>query len=196
VSVRAGGPLVVARAAAAAVVALGGLASVAHAFEPNAVRAAGKAAPAAPAARPLADAYAGYSYTHAGEAGLNGWGLDGSYPLGPRLRLVLDLTGHYGSFAGVSLSQTALMAGARHTWSLHGLGPFAEGLVGFARTSSSFEGLSDAETDWGFALGGGVDYPTSGRWAGRAVVHLRFLRGEGVWDTDPRLSVGAVYRFR
>jgi hypothetical protein len=38
-------------------------------------------------------------------------------------------------------------------------------------------------------------YPLTGRWAVRAVVHLRFLNGEGAWDVDPRLSAGAVYRF-
>jgi opacity protein-like surface antigen len=152
-------------------------------------------ATASTAARPAADLYAGYSYTHAGEASLNGWGIDGSYPLTPRLRLVADLTGHYGSFAGVALSQTALMAGARHTWEVGGLRPFAEALLGVARTSSSFESLRDADTDWGFAIGGGADYPLSRRLALRALLHLRLLEGEGSWDADPRVSVGAAYRF-
>ena len=54
--------------------------------------------------------------------------------------------------------------------------------------------LSEADTDWGLALGGGLDYGLSRRWAVRALVHLRFLSGEGAWDTDPRLAVGAVFR--
>ena len=53
------------------------------------------------------DLFGGYSYTHAGEASLNGWGLSGSYRL-----------------------------------------------------------------------------------------HLRLLHGQGTWDTDPRFSVGVVYRLR
>lgn len=153
-----------------------------------------KAAPRKSSA-PTPDLYAGYSYTHAGEASLNGWGLAGAYPLNPRLRLVLDLTGHYGSFGGASLSQLGLFAGARGVWAWHGLSPFAEGLVGFARTNVGVSGLSEADTDWGLALGGGLDYPLSPRWAARGLFQLRLLHGQGVWDSDPRFSVGAVYRF-
>ena len=93
------------------------------------------AAPRATASAPTPDVYGGYSYTHAGEASLNGWALAGSYPLQGRLRLVLDLTGHYGSFAGSDLSQTALLAGVRNVWTRKGLSPFVEGLMGLARTS-------------------------------------------------------------
>jgi opacity protein-like surface antigen len=145
---------------------------------------------------PAPDVYAGYSYTHAGAAGLNGWAVSGSYPLAGRLRLVLDLTGHYGSFATASLSQAALMGGVRGVWRWKRIRPFAEGLVGFARTGISAGGLSETDTDWGLAIGGGVDYPLSRSWAARGLFHLRLLNGEGTWDTDPRVSVGAVYRFR
>jgi hypothetical protein len=119
----------------------------------------------------------------------------GSYPLPGRLRLVVDLTGHYGSFATAELSQTALMSGVRGVWSWHRLSPFAEGLLGFARTGISASGLHDADTDWGPAFGVGVDYPLSRRWSARGLAQLRLLHGEGAWDTDPRFSLGAVYRF-
>ena len=160
-----------------------------------------RAAPAksAPAA-PSADLFAGYSYTHAGEASLHGWGLSGSYRLRGALSLVADLSGHYGSFAGADLAQLGFMAGARWTWRTGRLRPFAEGLLGGARTSTSLEAtgasVSDADTDWGLAFGGGVDYPLGDRWAVRGLAHLRLLKGEGATDTDPRFSVGAVYRLR
>ena len=158
-----------------------------------------RAAPAGSAtAAPAADLFGGYSYTHAGEASLHGWGLSGAYRLRGPLSLVADLTGHYGSFAGADLSQLGFMAGARWTWHAWRLRPFAEGLLGGARTSTSLEvagaSVSDADTDWGLALGGGADFPLNDRWAVRALVHLRLLSGEGALDTDPRLSVGAVYR--
>lgn len=160
-----------------------------------------RAAPAksAPVA-PSSDVFGGYSYTHAGEAGLHGWGLSGSYRLRGALSLVADLSGHYGSFAGANLSQLGLMAGARWSGQAGRLRPFAEGLLGGVRTSASIDvagtSVSDADTDWGLAFGGGADYPLGERWAVRGLVHLRLLRGEGTWDTDPRFSVGAVYRLR
>jgi hypothetical protein len=149
-----------------------------------------------PSAGPSADLCAGYSYTHAGEAGLQGWGLSGSYPLRGAVSLVAELSGHYGSFAGASLRELGFMAGAR--WSARGgrLRPFAEGLLGGVRTSVDVAdaSVSDADTDWGLSLGGGADYRLSGRWAARGLFHLRLLRGQGTWDTDPRFSVGVVYR--
>ncbi len=146
------------------------------------------------------DLFAGYSYTHAGEAGLNGWSLGGSYPFRGEWSFVADLSGHYGSFAGADLGQLALMGGVRwRTRVGRHLSPFAEGLLGAARTSTSVEvagtSIEDADTDWGLGLGGGLDYRISPRWSVRGLVQLRLLWGEGATDEDPRLSVGAVYRF-
>jgi len=142
--------------------------------------------------------FAGYSYTEAGDASLHGIGLSGSYPLGATLSLVLDLSGHGGSFAGADLGQIGLMGGARWTPSSGRFRPFAEGLLGGVRTSVSVASgdvnISDADTDWGLALGGGLDYGLNERWAVRALVRVRFLHGEGAWDTDPGLAVGAVFR--
>ncbi len=155
-----------------------------------------RSAPARSQPRP--SAYGGYSYTHAGEADLHGWTLSGSYPLRGSLSVAADLSGHYGSFAQADLNQLGLMAGLRRSWHLRPVRPFAEVLVGAVRTRTTVEvgGLTESVTSWGVALGGGADYPLSSRWAARALVHLRLLHGNGVWDTDPRLSIGAVYSFR
>ena len=123
-----------------------------------------RAAPAQQQApRPTPGVFAGYSYTHAGAADLHGWGLAGTYPVRGAWSLVADLSGHYGSFAGADLGQIAFMGGAR--WSARPgsrVQPFAEGLLGTVRTSTSiaFAGgsASDSDADWGLALGGGVDY--------------------------------------
>jgi hypothetical protein len=158
-----------------------------------------QAGPAAPEARP--DLYGGYSHTKAGAAALDGWGLAGSLPFRGSLSFVLDVSGHYGSFAGADLGQLAFMGGARWSWRpvFAGLRPFAEGLVGGARTSTRVDvadgTLHEADVDWGVALGGGLDYRLGARWSVRGLFHLRLLRGEGATDTDPRFSVGAVYRF-
>ena len=145
------------------------------------------------------DVFLGYSYSGAGEASLHGWQVSGTYPLGTSLRLVADLGGHYGSFAQAELSQLTLMAGARWGWERPRFVPFAEALLGAVRTKTRV-GLpqgtfSDSDADWGGAFGGGVDYRFSSRWAGRAQIDLLVLRGEGSWQSDPRLSLGVVYRF-
>jgi hypothetical protein len=145
------------------------------------------------------DLYGGYSYTRAGEASLNGWSLSGSLPRGPSLSLVAELSGHYGTFAGADLGQLGFLAGVRWTWRSTRLSPFAEALLGGVRTTTSVAlvdtSISESDIDWGTALGGGADYRLTGHWSARGLFHLRLLHGEGTCDSDPRLSVGAIYRF-
>jgi hypothetical protein len=156
---------------------------------------------AAPAGKPQhksasgPDVSLGYSYTHAGEASLNGWQLDGTFPVAKSLRVVFDLNGHYGSFAGADLSQLGFFAGPRRVFHAGRLVPFAEALLGIERRTASAGGVHDSHTDWGFALGGGADYRLSGPWAIRLEADLLLLRAVGSWDTDPRVSLLAAYRF-
>ena len=154
-----------------------------------------KAASGPPASGP--DVFGGYSYTHAGDAGLNGWELGGSLPFRGRLRFAAELSGHYGSFAGAKLSQLSFLAGPRMVWHFHQWTPFAQVLVGAVRGSRSFDSaaISESHTHFGTALGGGIDYRLSRHWAARAQADLLFLRADGAWDTDPRLALGVVYRF-
>ncbi len=145
-----------------------------------------KTASGPPASGP--DVFGGYSYTNAGDAGLNGWEIGASLPFRGRLRLAAELRGHYGSFAGANL---------RMAWHFHQWTPFAQVLLGAVRGSTSFDtaALSESHTHVGTALGGGIDYRLSRHWAARAQADLLFLRADGAWDTDPRLALGAVYRF-
>jgi hypothetical protein len=149
----------------------------------------------APDQRP--DVFLGYTWTKAGEVGLNGWQLAGGYPVGPSLRAIADLAGHYGSFGGADLSQLTLMGGVRWSWARPRIVPFAEALLGGVRTTTSVPladgSISDSDTDWGTALGGGVDYRLTGRWAARVRFDLLVLRSEGTWGGDPRLSLGIAY---
>lgn len=144
------------------------------------------------------DLYAGYSFTHAGDANLHGWVVAGAYPL-RGLSVVADASGHYGAFAGADLAQLGLFLGARQTWRIAGVSPFAEALVGGVRTTTQValpggSSLDDSSVAWGVAIGGGASYRVAPRWSARGLVHLRLLRGGGVWDKDPRLSIGVAYR--
>jgi Outer membrane protein beta-barrel domain len=156
------------------------------------------AAPAkktSPPPTPGPDVSLGYSYEHAGDANLHGWLLTGSHPLGRSLRVVGDLSGHYGSFGGADLSDLGFFAGARYAFEGSRLVPFGQGLVGLVRRSASAAGVSASDTDFGIAFGAGADYRLEGPWSVRAQADLLVLSGDGVTDTDPRLSLSAVYRF-
>jgi len=162
-------------------------------------RATGKRGAAPAAAEDVPDVFAGYSHTRAGDANLNGWELSGSLPFGPRLRLVVDLSGHYGSFGGADLKQLTLLAGPRMRWHFGRLRPFVQAMAGASRSTTTVPvpsgTFSDSTTGLGLAPGAGADYHLTGRWAVRGQAELLFLRAAGVWDKDPRLAVGAVYRF-
>jgi opacity protein-like surface antigen len=179
------------------------LPAVAAAAQPRVKPQSGGRPPSTTATRQGPDVFGGFSYTHAGQANLKGWHLSGAVPFGGRLfgssvRIAADLSGHYGSFAGADLSQLTFLAGPRLAWTGHRLSPFAQVLAGGARTRTSIktpQALSASTTSWGGAFGAGADYRLTRHWAARAMADLLLLHGQGVWDTNPRLSLGVVYRF-
>jgi opacity protein-like surface antigen len=74
--------------------------------------------------------------------------------------------------------------------------PFGQVLLGGARSRSKLADVLDAsQTRWGGALGAGIDYRLSDRWAVRGQGDYLVLHSSGGWDGDPRLSVGLTYRF-
>jgi hypothetical protein len=147
--------------------------------------------------------FGGFSYTRSGSANLEGWHVAGAVPyggglFGGSLRVAADLSGHYGSFAGADLNQLTFLIGPRLAWRYRRLGPFVHVLLGGARTQTSVAtpvALSESTTEWGGALGAGTDYRLARHWAARVQADLLLLHGQGVWDDNPRLSLGAVYRF-
>jgi hypothetical protein len=176
---------------------------VAMATEPPRKSPPGQRRAATATPRQTPDVFGGLSYTHAGKANLKGWHLSGAVPFrghlfGGSVRIAADLSGHYGSFGGADLNQLTFLAGPRLAWTRGRLSPFGQVLVGGARTGTTIttpQALSGSSMSWGGALGAGADYGFTRRWAARAQADLLLLHGQGVWDTNPRLSLGAVYRF-
>jgi hypothetical protein len=143
------------------------------------------------------DLSASYSFLRAGEADLHGAGASASFHFWRRTRLITDLGFHTGSFAGADLRQVTFMAGLRRVfrdderWQ-----PFGQVLLGGARSTSKFaDVLSSSQTSGGGALGAGIDYRLSSRWAARGQADYLVLHSSGGWDGDPRVSVGLAYRF-
>jgi hypothetical protein len=165
-----------------------------------------KAKPGPKAAAERPDVFAGYSFVHSGSANLHGWQVSGSYPIWRSLSLVGDVSGHYGSFAGADLADLELLAGGRWYGRWRRLRPFAGLLLGAVRNEASVatpDGtISSTGTDLALTPGFGADHRMSSRWAVRFGLDLLLVRVpalephlEGGWESNPRLSLGAVYSF-
>jgi opacity protein-like surface antigen len=155
------------------------------------------ALPARAADGTRADLFAGYSYHDAEEGGLHGWRATLAWDQWGKLGLVADVSGHYGSAEGVDFDDLTFMGGLR--FALHGktVTPFVYGLAGGALAGASVSvfdvEISESQTSFAWAAGGGFDVRLSDRWAVRA--QADYLRVE----SDPaegnlRVGGGVVYR--
>ncbi len=108
----------------------------------------------------------GYSYDRTSivsddTSNLNGWEatLEGKFL--PWIGVVVDVDGHYGShnFGGTSADVTAhnVLFGPRVSVQVKRFRPFGEFLVGVGHISRS-NGISDSDTSFANAVGGGLDY--------------------------------------
>ena len=159
----------------------------------------------------------GYSYSHgevfagtaSGGAGMNGWegSAEGKYL--PWIGVVADFDWHYGGrdFTACIATPCALkpirVNGSRHTVlfgprasiSIGKYTPFAELLVGVAHQTDAGGGISNSDTTFATAIGGGVDYKLVKGVALRAQgdsIHTHFV---GAGHNDLRISIGIVFRF-
>ena len=151
----------------------------------------------------------GYSFENASSSAdnltrpsLHGWegSLEGK--LAPFIGLVTDISGHYGtetftttfpSTFTVTAHEYEVLFGPRVSVPVGKFTPFGEFMVGVAHISDS--GVSETNTSWATALGGGLDY---------RLVRLVAVRVEGDYvrtnffstsQNDIRISTGIVVRF-
>jgi hypothetical protein len=146
-----------------------------------------------------------------GSAGMNGWegSLEGKFL--PWIGLVADLDWHYGgrtftqtcSVVPPCASKTFRLNASRHTVlfgprasvSIGKYTPFAEFLLGVAHQTDSGGGISNSDTTFSRAIGGGLDYKLIKGIAWRVQgdsIHTSFF---GQSQDDLRLSTGIVFRF-
>ena len=145
----------------------------------------------------------GYSYDRTSIAAndtsnLNGWEatLEGKFL--PWIGLVVDVDGHYGShnFDGTTADVTAHNAlfGPRVSVSVKRFRPFAEFLVGVGHISRS-NGISDSDTSFADAVGGGLDYRVFGPVTLRAQLDWVNTRFYGDSQNGVRFSTGIAFHF-
>ena len=150
----------------------------------------------------------GYSYNRAeivsnDGTNLNGWNasLEGKFL--PWIGLVTDISGHYGGRDFVvplgrnphaDLSEYNILFGPRVSAEVGRFRPFAEALVGAGHISRS-NGISDSNTSFANAFGGGLDYRVAGPVAVRGQLDWIHTRFYGNGQNDVRLSTGVVVHF-
>jgi len=163
------------------------------------------------------NAFVGYSYSGArvfasgSNIGINANGWEGSVEgkFLPWIGVVADFDWHYGGHGftacaptpctprtfTVNASRHNLLFGPRASISRGRYTAFAELLLGLAHQTDSGGGISDSDTGFAVAVGGGVDYKLIKGVAARFQLDSihNSLFGQG--ETNLRISTGIVFRF-
>jgi opacity protein-like surface antigen len=167
---------------------------------------------------PGGNVYFGYSYMSAdlvsnNRTSLNGWNGSIEGKVLPFIGLVADFSGEYGNspvipnpactgiIGGPCLPLSAsthiqtFLFGPRVSFSVAKIRPFAEALIGAGHISESASLVSNSDTSFSYALGGGLDYHLipliSWRLEGDAV-QTRFFSNT---QNNVRISTGIVIHF-
>ena len=158
--------------------------------------------PLAAADSPAGDVFAGYSvYRVKDDASgttttFNGWQASLAKNLGGHLGLVADVSGH----SKEGSDDLTYMGGLRYAF--HGARGtlFVHGLAGRIRNSSGIEVLqvkiSQSETVFAWAAGGGLSFRVSGHWDVRIQGDYLASKLNGESRGNVRLAAGLAYVFR
>jgi hypothetical protein len=145
----------------------------------------------------------GYSYDRTAlssddTTNMNGWdaSLEGKFL--PWIGLVADVDGHYGShnYDGTNVDITAHNAlfGPRVSLQIERFRPFAEFLVGVGHISRN-HGISDSDTSFANAAGGGLDYKIFAPVSVRAQLDWVNTRFYGQGQNGVRFTTGIAVHF-
>jgi hypothetical protein len=146
------------------------------------------------------EVFFGPSYIHVEGESLYGGEVAYAHYFDRSLGAVVDASYHVGSSGGLDLSELNLLAGPRYAFNRSGSWSFfVQALFGLRRDSTSFKvldvSISEGESRFGIAAGGGVDIRLCTRWAVRVSGDYLWSKSEGESVNGFRASVGAVYRF-
>jgi outer membrane immunogenic protein len=148
---------------------------------------------------PAAEVSASYSYLRLGVSnGVNQNG--GSVSIAGNLNhwfgIVADVGGYHAAPFGVGLNTLTYMGGPRFSYRSSGrVTPFAQVLLGGARTSASAFGTSASTNGLTFGAGGGVDLGVTRHIALRPQLDYIGMRFSGNTVNTIRGSFGIVFRF-
>ncbi len=152
---------------------------------------------------PKGNVFFGYSFDRSpvvsnDTTNTNGWDASLEGKIFPFVGLVVDVDGHYGSgtFTGVGadVAEHNALFGPRVSAQVRGFRPFAEFLVGAAHISRS-NGISDSDTSFANAVGGGLDYRVAGPVSIRGQLDWIETRFYGNTQNGVRFSTGIAIHF-
>ncbi|HSE98894.1 MAG TPA: outer membrane beta-barrel protein [Blastocatellia bacterium] len=148
---------------------------------------------------PSAEIFGGYAYFNADvfeREHLHGFGVSFTGNLGPRVGLVAEFSGHYGSIDipgdELDFSTYTFLFGPRFSARSDRVTAFGHVLLGGVRSKvEDFDGV----TDFAMAIGGGVDVTASSS-IGIRVFQADYVpvRSSGDWSHNFRLMAGIVLR--
>jgi opacity protein-like surface antigen len=149
------------------------------------------------------EAYLGYAHV-TGDIGQNGWEVAGAKNFSKRFAAEADFTGSYGNTSILTTSfkqhQYSFLFGPKVMFSLKNsdkFTPFAHLLFGVGHMGllSDVPGVTNGDTSFAWALGGGVDYNLNDRWAARGKLDVYHTDYFGSGDAHARWGFGIVYKF-
>ena len=156
--------------------------------------------------------FSGYSYDHtaisSGDNGSsNGWEASFEGKLAPWVGMVVDIDGHYGTRTYQSICSLQPCApinadvaahnflfGPRVSVQVERFRPFGEFLIGAGHVSRS-NGISDSNTSFVNAVGGGLDYRVAGPFSVRGQLDWINTRFYGHGQNGVRFSTGIAFHF-
>jgi len=146
------------------------------------------------------EVFFGPSYIHVEGESLYGGDVAFARYFSGSFAAVVDASYHIGSSGGLDLSELNLLAGPRYAFNRSGSTSFfVQALFGLRRDGTSFKvldvSISENQSRFGIAAGGGVDIRLSRRWAVRVAGDYLWSKSEGESVDGFRVSAGAVYRF-
>lgn len=159
----------------------------------------------------------GYSYMSADlgsdRANLNGWNASVEGKVLPFLGIVADVDGHYGSPGKLTTGACPLLAGScsfstSNSFNQHDylfgprvavtvgkVRPFANFLLGISHVNESGGFLTNSDTSFAYAVGGGMDYHLVPLVSLRGAVDMVQTRFFNNTQNNVRISTGIVIHF-
>jgi len=147
---------------------------------------------------PRGEFFGGYSYFHASPGtSMNGGELSIAENVNHWFGGALDFSFHHGSFGGSGVNVTSIAYGPVFSYRKDPkVTPFFHVLLGAIRGSSGYLGISEADTEFSIAAGGGLDVKVGKHLAVR-VVQADYVSSHFLSKTQDnfRISAGLVLRF-